>query len=217
MTNEELVELIQSGQRELLNDLIKQNMAFIEATAYQLYIKKFCGDKIVGLDIDDLVQEGCIKLIESVDSYDSSTGYLFLTYAGRIVRNKMKDCIRRAKATLEGQLSYNPKFSLMEERINDVVSEEDGRQSRAEYLTNPFLEKTENIAIKQIVIIEEYKALNACTLRHKSFLLYHYGFIDGESHSYVDTARHFHKTVGKIKIENRESLHDVRNNFSQYS
>ena len=216
MTNEDLVARIQSGQRELLNDLIKQNMDFIKATAYQLYSKKLSSDKIVGLGIDDLVQEGCIKLMESAYTYDASMGYLFLTYAGSNVKNKMKDCIRRAKATLEGQLSYNPNFTLIEQRINDVIREEDGRQTRAEYLTDPYQEKTEKVAIKQIEITEMYKAMYACTPRHNSFLLYHYGFLDDAYHTYVDTAKHFHKTVGKIKIENREALKDIRSNFSQY-
>ena len=216
MTNEELVALIQSGHQELFNDLISQNMDFIKATAHQLYIRKFPSDRIIGLGIDDLVQEGCIKLWESVDTYDSSAGYLFLTYAGRNVKNKMKDCIRRAKATLEGQLAYNPKFTMTEQRINDVLSDEDGRQLRAEYLTNPYQKSTEKVAIQQIETTEMYKALYACTPRHNSFLLYHYGFLDADYHSYVDTARHFHKTVGKIKIENREALKDIRSNFSQY-
>ena len=216
MTNEELVALIQSGHQELLNDLISQNMDFIKATANQLYIRKFPDDKIIGLGIDDLIQEGCIKLWESVDTYDSSAGYLFLTYAGRNVKNKMKDCIRRAKATLEGQLSYNPKFALTEQRINDVISNEDGRQTRAELLTNPYQKKTDIVALDQIEITEMYKALHACTPRHKSLLLYHYGFLDLEGHTYVDTARHFHKTIGKIKIEKREALKDIRGNFSQY-
>ena len=217
MTNEELVALIQAGHRELLDDLIKQNIDFVKATANQLYATKLSEDAIIGLGVEDLMQEGCIKLMESADTYDESRGCLFLTYAGRNAKNKMKDCIRKAKATLEGQLSYNPKFTMTEQRINDVLSDEDGRQLRAEYLTNPYQKSTEKVAIQQIETTEMYKALYACTPRHNSFLLYHYGFLDEDCHSYVDTARHFHKTVGKIKIEKREALKDIRSNFSQYS
>ncbi len=216
MTNEELVALIQVGHRELLDDLIKQNIDFVKAIANQLYTEKLSDSTIIGLGVEDLVQEGCIKLMEAVDTYDESKGYLFLTYAGRSAKNKMKDCIRKAKATLEGQLSYNPHFTMTEQRINDVLSDEEGRQLQAEYLTDPYQKSTEKIAIQQIETVEMYKALYACTPRHNAFLLYHFGFLDSDFHSYVDTARHFHKTVGKIKIEKREALRDIRSNFSQY-
>lgn len=68
MTNEELCQQIKAGNTELLNDLVKQNMNFIKSTANMLYISRFYGDNIIGLGVDDLVQEGCIKLIQSVAS-----------------------------------------------------------------------------------------------------------------------------------------------------
>lgn len=53
--------------------------------------------------------------------YDASRGNLFLTYTGKNIKNKMKDCIRKAKATLEGHLSYDQKCELMEYFIRTMT------------------------------------------------------------------------------------------------
>ncbi|MCF0127377.1 MAG: hypothetical protein HUJ70_02350, partial [Pseudobutyrivibrio sp.] len=65
MTNEELCERIRAGQTELYDDLIKQNMDFVRAQAYELYRTRLFGDEVSGLTVEDLIQEGCIKLYKA--------------------------------------------------------------------------------------------------------------------------------------------------------
>ena len=216
MTNEELCELINAGHSELLDDLVKQNLDFIKATANELFFFRFYGDNIIGLGVDDLVQEGCIKLVQSVASYDASRGNLFLTYAGKNIKNKMKDCIRKAKATLEGHLSYDQKCELMEARINETIRDEEGRSTLADILVDPYAEETSWAAISHYEYVEMYKALYDCSRRNRSFLEYHYGFVDGVFHKNYDSARHFRQSCNRIRHVHGEALTEIRDNFSQY-
>jgi len=205
-----------SGNTELLNNLVKQNMDFIKTTANMLYISRFYGDNIIGLGVDDLVQEGCIKLIQSVASYNPSRGNLFLTYAGKNIENKMKDCIRKAKATLEGHLSYDQKCELMEQRLNETIRDDEGRSTLADILVDPYAEETAKVAISHYEYTEMYKALYNCSRRNRSFLEYHYGFVDGVFHKNYDSARHFRQSCNRIRDVHEEALTELRDTFSQY-
>lgn len=53
-------------------------------------------------------------------------------------------------------------------------------------------------------------------LDHNTFLVYHYGFLDGEEHRFEETAYHFRKSIGKIKIENEKALKELRDKFAWY-
>lgn len=216
MTNEELCECIRAGQTDLLEDLAKQNMDFVKATANMLFYSRFYCDETIGLDVEDLIQEGMIKLIEAVDTYDSSRGNLFLTYAGKNIENRMKDCIRKAKSTLEGHLAYDQECELIEQRINDTIRDEEGRSALVDFLINPYAEKTEKVAITKYENKELYKALFECSERNRSFLEYHYGFVDCVGHKHYESARHFKQSCNRIRHIQEEALRDIRNNFSQY-
>jgi len=128
----------------------------------------------------------------------------------------MRDCIRKAMTTLEGHLAYDQKCELIDQRIDEVIRDEDGRSTLAELLVDPFMEKTEKVAIAHMEYMDLYEALWNCSKRHRSLLKYHYGFIDGEEHRMEETAYHFRKSVSKMKMEHEDALWDIRENFSMY-
>lgn len=216
MTNEELCELIRSGHKEYLNDLIMQNTKFVKVVANKIYASQFYSNCIIGLGVEDLVQEGLIKMMESVETFDDEKGYLFLTYAGKNIENAIIDCVREAKATLEGHLSYDESCEWKEKRLDEVIRSEEGRMTMAEQLVDPYQNKTEKVAIEHLEYMALYEGLRDCSKRHRSFLLYHYGFLDGEAHRFEDTAYHFRKSIGKIKIENEKALKELRDKFAWY-
>lgn len=216
MTNEELCELIRSGHKEYLNDLIMQNTKFVKVVANKIYASQFYSNCIIGLGVEDLVQEGLIKMMESVETFDDEKGYLFLTYAGKNIENAIIDCVRKAKATLEGHLSYDESCEWKEKRLDEVIRSEEGRMTMAEQLVDPYQNKTEKVAIEHLEYMALYEGLRDCSKRHRSFLLYHYGFLDGEAHRFEDTAYHFRKSIGKIKIENEKALKELRDKFAWY-
>ena len=58
----------------------------------------------IGIDLDDLVQEGSIGLLNAIPLFDAGRGMKFLTYAAPAVRNAMTDCIRAALALFEQRM-----------------------------------------------------------------------------------------------------------------
>ena len=72
MTNEELVMLIQSGERDRLIELWQQirRMALKEAVRWAAYRSN-------GVELDDLEQAGFIALMRAVDGFDPAAGALF--------------------------------------------------------------------------------------------------------------------------------------------
>ena len=87
MTNEELVERIQSGadpgkNMELLYDQVKD---FIRSIAWQY--------RETG-EMDDLMHEGYLALYPAIDNYDPAAGCQVLTYAARWIRQRMQRYIQ---------------------------------------------------------------------------------------------------------------------------
>ena len=83
-------------------------------------------------------------------------------------------------------------------------------------LVNPYAEETSWAAISHYEYVEMYKALYDCSRRNRSFLEYHYGFVDGVFHKNYDSARHFRQSCNRIRHVHGEALTEIRENFSQY-
>lgn len=81
MSNEELVTLIQSGQKEYMEPLYEQNRSFIYqiANRYQGFA-----------EVEDLLQEGFLSLYDAVAGYDPDQGVKFLTYAEYWIKQRLQ-------------------------------------------------------------------------------------------------------------------------------
>ena len=77
MTNEELVTLIQSGERDRLPELWEKVEKFVVLQAYRWHL---LSDGLGGVEIEDLYQSGFIALVAAVDSYDPKAQ--FITWFG---------------------------------------------------------------------------------------------------------------------------------------
>lgn len=73
------------GNLKARQTLIEKNLKLVVAIA-----KKYAN---MGVQLVDLIQEGNIGLIESVESYDPSKGYMFSTYAYSYIKGKVKTAI----------------------------------------------------------------------------------------------------------------------------
>lgn len=87
MSNEELVALIQGGERDKLVELWRQvrRMVLKEAVRWSAYRSN-------GVELEDLEQAGFIALMRAVDSFDPTAGVKFSTWYYSI----MKDEFQRA-------------------------------------------------------------------------------------------------------------------------
>lgn len=120
MTNEELVIRIKTGidPEENMLVLYEQVKAFISSIAW-----KYRGQE----EIEDLEQEGYLALYDAIDGYDPNTGYKFLTYAERWIRQAMGRYIEKNSSSL--RISYQSQARLRKyNRYRDSFVKEYGRE-----------------------------------------------------------------------------------------
>ena len=121
--------MAQQGDTQAQEQLVQNNLGYIRKTANELYISVGLGNSELGIDHDDLIQEGSIGLLRAIALYDPGKKIKFLTYAGPAIRNAMMDLIWAAFATFE-QRMQSGKDGIPMERINldDLLPGEDSMQ-----------------------------------------------------------------------------------------
>ena len=104
MTNERLCTLAQQGDTQAQEQLVQNNLGYIRKTANELYISVGLVNSELGIDHDDLIQEGSIGLLRAIPLYDPGKKIKFLTYAGSAIRNAMLDLISATFAAFEQRM-----------------------------------------------------------------------------------------------------------------
>lgn len=89
MSNEELVELYQQGDKQALESLIENNKGIVR----KISLKYNNINKL--LELDDLIQYGIIGLINAANKYDGDMENKanFITYAFHYISREIKACI----------------------------------------------------------------------------------------------------------------------------
>ena len=80
-SNERLCKLAQAGDTTARDILLENNLGFIRKIALEQYRSMGLDEKDIGIDLDDLVQEGSIGLLNAIPLFDAGRGMKFLTYA----------------------------------------------------------------------------------------------------------------------------------------
>lgn len=80
MTNEELVALIQAGERDRLPELWEQVERFVARQANRLLIAMGDSAATYGLEFDDLYNSGYLALVSAVELYDPEPGMQFIGF-----------------------------------------------------------------------------------------------------------------------------------------
>ena len=103
-SNEQLCRLAQAGDTAARDILLESNMGFIRKIALEQYRSMGLDENDIGIDLEDLVQEGSIGLLNAIPLFDAGRGMKFLTYAAPAIRNAMTDCIRATLAQFEQRM-----------------------------------------------------------------------------------------------------------------
>ena len=69
-TNEQLCVLAQRGDAQAQEQLVKNNLGYIQKVANELYQSVGLGNSELCIDHDDLIQEGSIGLLRAITLYD---------------------------------------------------------------------------------------------------------------------------------------------------
>ena len=153
-SNEQLCRLAQAGDTAARDILLENNLGFIRKIALEQYRGMGLDENDIGIDLEDLVQEGSIGLLNAIPLFDAGRGMKFLTYAAPAVRNAMTDCIRAALAQFEQRMvdkKDGPGFQRV--YLDDVLSE-DERMLRIEAIADPHTQTPEQIYIKKEQLLE---------------------------------------------------------------
>lgn len=108
MSNEELAQRIQDGERGLISQLWEQVAQFIRLQAYKRYVLT---GGMGGVEVEDLAQSGYFALLAALDTYDRSTGYKFLTYLSVALKNAFREAT-----------GYHPTRSVKHDLIDKAAS-----------------------------------------------------------------------------------------------
>lgn len=200
--NERLCALAQAGNAAARELLLENNLGFIRRTALEMYGK--AGES--GLDVDDLVQEGCVGLLSAIDRFDATRGMKFLTYAAPAIRNAMTDCVRTALSQFERRLEGD---GLQRVYLDDVL-DADERLLRIEAAADLHTQTPEQVVLRREQLAELYAGLDNLTAREQTWLLYRHGFADGAEHPLTAAARHFHLSENRARVLDAQAIDDLR-------
>ena len=208
-SNEQLCRLAQKGDTAARDILLEKNLGFIRKIALEQYRNMGLDENDIGIDLDDLMQEGSIGLLNAIPLFDAGRGMKFLTYAAPALRNAMTDCIRAALGLFEQRMvdkKDGPGFQRV--YLDDVLSE-DERMLRIEAIADPYAMQPQTIMEEQESRRELYDGLKRLTQREQTYLLYRYGFTDGEEHPLIGAAIYFHLTKGRAKKTEEQAMDNL--------
>lgn len=199
MNNERLCALAKSGNEAALNQLVENNLPFINSTAYSIWNLRSDMSRFWGLMPDDLAQEGAMALVKCVEHFDPNLGNKFLTYAAPAIRNAMLDVIRKQQVLYT---ESDKEFSISQ---TEIAEQEVRNISSDAYSKTP-----EQICIRNESMDELHHALDQIRDREREYLYFRFGFDDEDvERTRKDTAEHFHITESSAKQTEKTALDNV--------
>ena len=202
LSNEQLCIAALGGDTEARNTLVENNLRFIKRTAYEMRSAQQELNAALGIEINDLVQEGALGLLDCIAGYRPDTGNKFLTYAAPAIRNAMVDYIRRWNPTFEAKNLG----SII--RLDEVVKDEN--KSKHEFVADSRAKNPEQIYIAKETHQEIHTALQQIDRRERTYLWYRFGFGDDMEHPLNETAKHFHLSESRARSTEALALDNVR-------
>ncbi len=215
MTNEELCVLAQGGEETAKHRLVENNIGFIRKIANK-YSEDF---ENFGIDFEEMVQEGCVGILEAVDRFDVNKGTKFLTYAGAYIE----------KYILLLPEKYGHEVYKVDEETQEKIyfafvsfdgETEDG-ESNADYIESILLVRQPHIyntspenvffeKLKNILLCESVEELGE---REQEYISYRFGLEDDVIHTRKETAEYFHLKESRAKQIEKSAMKNIRKHF----
>ena len=127
-------------------------------------------------------------MLEAIGRFDPERGTKFLTYAAYWIRKLMQEAVSITVANDEISLNELEEFSL----------------------SQVYRGLPEQIVLQAETYAELYDGLQEINARARTYLLYRYGFLDGDEHPIPETAAHFRLTVKRTKKTEQTALDNLR-------
>lgn len=205
-TNEELCILAQQGNTAGADQLVRQCLPFIRQQANWLWLRMGLEGKTAVMDQEDLVQEGCIGLLNAIPIFDPTLEMKFLTFAGKLIYRAMLNAIVAVMTCFEIAVQRNGR-SL--QNLNAPIRDEE-RMTLEETIADTSVLSPEQRAVKTEALRELYSGIDQLPERERSYVLYRYGFLDSREHTLTETASHFHLSESRARGIEESALEYLR-------
>ena len=110
----ELAKKMINGDNRAREQLINSNLRFVVTCAKQ-YINQ-------GVPLIDLIQAGNKGLVQSVERYDPSKGYHFISYAVWYIRREVLKAIYNTGRTIRYPITYITKITKVKKAYDDFIN-----------------------------------------------------------------------------------------------
>ncbi len=134
MTDEELVQLAESGDEEAEEYIIRKYKDVVRSKA-QLYF-------MVGADSEDIVQEGMIGIFKAIRGFNKDKETSFKTFADICINHEILTAIKRA-----GRMKHSPLNTSLS--FSNPLGEDEPRTTLGDTLTGSSDSDPENIVIRK--------------------------------------------------------------------
>ena len=196
MTNEELVELYQSGDNQALNELVEKNTGMVRKLA-----NKFYTEKTNSIDIEDLQQEGFIGLMVAAKKYDFNNPKRakFITYAVYWIHQKMNNFIRSKNTNDEVSINV-PVSEKNDTELVDSIKDENNLYENVE-------DRIYNLQLRKELedVMNSYNTLN-----EREILKLRYGWDNNKCMSREEVGQVFNVTGTKARNIEYRAMDKIR-------
>ncbi len=130
LSKEEMYDLLikaQNGDKEAKDRIIVSNMPLVHALA-----KRYRA--VEGCEYDDLVQNGCIGLVQAVMKFDVTKGVMFSTYAVPLILGELKKYLRENNIIKIGRTTKERSGQILKKK--DELTKEFGREPTIQELAD---------------------------------------------------------------------------------
>lgn len=116
-SNDRPCVLAQKKDLTARNLLLENNLDFVKKTAFEQCKIMGLEETDFNMDVDNLVQERCIGLLNTIPLFKAERGMKFLTYAASTIRNAMIGYVRTALSRFEQRMT-DTKNDLVLQRVS---------------------------------------------------------------------------------------------------
>ena len=164
MSNEELVQAYQEGNKQALTDLVINNKGLVYNVAYKIKEKSYKDH----IDLDDLTQEGYLALINAAKLFNNDMNIKFTTYLVKAMSRKMYKYIFGASSR-ECKSLNTPVDEEGRELVELVADPGEPMQVVEDDLYNTQLHNDLYMVMNQVNTEQEIKAIEYQYYHNKSY------------------------------------------------